>query len=246
MFRENIQKECIPAQIRNLVRGKRTIRLSQARKHPGSYIGGVGAGYGDLVGVDGGCGVGIGVAQLGGSGDQIDTVGDQGGGCRVSEGVRVQMGDAHAVTEITHPLGDAVRVQGGAVVPDKYIGCVLPAVAVFYLQTVIFNPPLLQNRQTLGRQLQGPDVSCFGLTFIGALGLGIEQRPINDDNAGFKIDLFPFETGNLAASAAGVDEQIGNRLPADGSFLQCPQNLLHLAVLIRLITGQDKLRVFKL
>lgn len=58
-------------------RGRNTLCLSQHREHAGSDSGGFCAGSGDLVGVDGLGGVGVGMAQLVGGGHGVNAVSDK-------------------------------------------------------------------------------------------------------------------------------------------------------------------------
>ena len=114
-------------------------------EHACADIGGSCPGDCNLMSVDQCCGIGICMAHLCSGRYQVYTVGDHGRGCRMPEGMGMDVRKIMFPAEVPQPIRDAVRVHGGTIIPNKHIGGIRPAVAVILFQLIIGLFPLLQN-----------------------------------------------------------------------------------------------------
>ena len=128
------------------------------------------------MGVDICGGGGIGVAQLVGSGDEVNAVGNHRGCRRVSEGVGMDVRQVMPVAELGKPVGNVVRVHDASVIVGEDEIRSDPSVTAKQPQAVLLIVPPLQKLQALGSQHQGSGLARLGFALIGSLGGRIQQR----------------------------------------------------------------------
>ena len=92
---------------------------------------------------------------------------------RVSEGVRMNVGQIVFLTELVQPVSDAVRVHGRTVILGEKETGVLPNVCVTNFLPQLLCAVFLQNRNGFRRQADGPGLSGFGRPYINTLIFGV-------------------------------------------------------------------------
>ena len=108
------------------------------------------------------------------------------------EGVGMDMGQVIFLAEISQPVGDAVGMHGRAIVPDKDLGRIRPAITVVLFQLLIGCLPLFQDFQRLGCNLNGTHLTGFGGVLINA---NIGRVLQNGVNQAFDSDQFGLTNG---------------------------------------------------
>ena len=122
---------------------------------------------------------------------------------------------AVALLKALEPAGDAVGIERGAVIADKHVRRVLPAVAHRIAQLLVPRLIRTQHLHRLQRQLHIARGAGFGAILIDARFCHVQQIVANTNLVVVPIDIVPMQAHNLAAAVACDDEHMRDSAPAD-------------------------------
>ena len=180
------------------------------------------------MGIDVGGGGNLGMAQPLGDADVVHAAVVEHGGHGVAEGVGIDVGQIVPLAELAEPVGDAVRVHGGAVFLCKEVAAVL---VIGFEEGFLFILPLavfLQELDGLGRY--GNDAAGlfgFGYALVDADVGGVEDGAGDGQGVLLEIYLVPFQPQDFTPTRAGDQKQMGNGPPLDGFQFEGLPDTLH-------------------